>query len=362
MIKHIIFKVTGNCNLSCDYCYYINDLSNEWKVNSNINILKEVFEKYRNYNNHLKISWHGGEPLLIGIDFFREAMKLAKTNKIKLTNSVQTNGILLNEEWCDFFLENNFSVGISIDGPQELHDKDRKMKNGLGSYQGAVNAIKLLQSKKIPYGILSVCSPTFNGKHVFNHFVELGIKNMDFLLPIITKESLINDRYFISKCTKYFLDILDEWIALDDPSIKIRYFRNLIYPLLGDKARECILNNSCNDFITIEPNGDVGLCENTRIINKDFYKSNLNICRNNFKEIEEYINNKINKCSYNKLCQACVDCKWLDICNGGYPVSRYDSLNDFNNTSAYCKLYKRIIAKMENYIERNIPTYTKCTK
>ena len=307
----------------------------------------KFFEKYSKYNNEIKISWHGGEPLLVGLNVFKEILNIASKYKIKVRSSIQSNGILLNEEWADFFLKNDFHVGISIDGLPNYHNKMRpprnKRKNSVKSYDGALKAINLLKRKRVRFGTLTVISPSQDGTDIFRHLLEIGVENMDFLLPIISTKK---DAYFVEGCAKYLLDILEDWLTLGDSKIKIRYFENIIKAIIGGKAKQCILSNSCSKYITIEPNGDIGFCENTRVIGDDFYNTGMNILNNSFSEIDTYTNRRLKSIKYNTLGEECKDCNYVTVCNGGCPVARFSDSGRFNNRSVYCELYKTVIYRI----------------
>lgn len=350
MVDQFIFKVTGKCNLACQYCYYLNNHHDAWNVNFDPNNFDTLFRNYKAYNDRLKIVWHGGEPLLVGIEFYKKALAAAKAHGITLQNSIQTNGVLLDDAWCDFFAEHDFTVGLSLDGPKEIHDRHRVMRNNGSSYDAAINAISLLQKRKMKYGVLAVISPTESGLEVFNHFLELGIDNMDFILPIITREGEEEEQNIL-ECANYLSEVLNEWIRLDDPNIKIRFLKNIIFALIGQKPMHCVLRNSCNKYITIEPNGDVGLCEKTKVINMDFYKTGLNVVTHDFHTIEKAVKEKLSGCSFNKISKECLDCTLVNICNNGCPVSRYEQ-DKFGNKSIYCNLYKSLIHEIKEFVAR----------
>lgn len=125
MIRHIIFKVVGKCNLACPYCYYMKSLDEKWNKKFSPSRLEEIFRKISESTDKIKVSWHGGEPTLVGIDFYKSATEAARKARVKVRHSIQTNGLLINDEWCSFFKENDFHVGVSIDGPPDLHNKLR---------------------------------------------------------------------------------------------------------------------------------------------------------------------------------------------------------------------------------------------
>lgn len=349
MIKNIVFKTIGECNLKCPYCLYMNDLNINWQTKFNPQDLQNVFSKIAKFSKEFSITWHGGEPLLMGIEFYESALREARNHKVKLTNSIQTNGILVDAEWCGFLKKNEFSVGVSIDGNEKSHNKYRplKIESNTTSYKSAVNAIHLLQRYSIPFGTLTVINSEDNGQEVFEHLLSLGVKEMDFLLPISPQKI---EKTKLDKYIKYLISIFDRWFELDDSTINIRYFKGIISSLLGGKANLCTLNNNCNSHITIEPNGDVGMCDVMRLVEKKYYETDLNILTNTIFEIENKVNENIKLNKNNILPNSCDRCNYQRICRGGCPSARYNELDALSETSSYCKLYKSLI----NHIYKTI--------
>lgn len=354
MIRHIIFKVVGKCNLDCPYCYYMTDLDSKWSKRFDPSNFDSLFSNISKYTDNLRISWHGGEPLLVGIDFFDEALSQAKIHGVKLRNSIQTNGILVDQEWCDFFKENDFHVGVSIDGPELLHNRERptKSKTGKSSYQGAFDAINLLNANKVKTGTLTVVHPGEDGGLIFDHLLSLGIKSMDFLLPITASPT---NQEHLEGCAKYLLDAFERWTQLGDSKVKVRYFENIMKSVMGAPPKQCILTNRCSPYITVEPNGDVGMCENIRMVNSDFYETGLNILSSSLYEIESAVDSKLATSGFNTLGAECSKCDYVKACQGGCPVARYDGALGFQQPSSYCELYKTIIFHVYNYVNAQMP-------
>ncbi len=355
MIKHIIFKVVGKCNLECPYCYYMTDLSSKWEKRFDPAGFKEMFSKLADYTDSIRVSWHGGEPLLAGTDFFETAIREAAHHGVNIRHSIQTNGLLVNDKWCSFFKEHDFNVGVSIDGPEKLHNRERpkKSSSGLSSYQGAKNAIDLLNQHGVRSGTLTVVHPNESGKEVFEHLLGLGVKSMDFLLPISSSRVDIKE---LEGCAKYLIEIFDRWVEIGDSSIKIRYFENIMKSVMGAPPKQCILTNKCNPYITIEPNGDIGVCENIRMVNSDLYETGLNIHQHEFNAIENELDKKLSNSGFNRLGSECIDCDFVNACRGGCPVARYDGLLGFNQPSHYCLLYKTIIFHVFKYVHSQLPS------
>ena len=159
---HIMAKPTGSaCNLNCDYCFFLK--KEKLYPGSNFRMADEVHETYirQLFEAHqvpqVTVAWQGGEPTLMGLDFFRRSLELQKKYQkpgTAIENTFQTNGILLDDEWCRFFHENHFLVGLSLDGPEELHDTYRKDKGGRGTFDRVMKAVRLLQKHRVEFNIL----------------------------------------------------------------------------------------------------------------------------------------------------------------------------------------------------------------
>ena len=239
---YVMAKPVGAmCNLDCSYCYYLEkgELYRGQRSNRMTDEMLEKFtEEYINCQTTPEVlfTWHGGETLLRGLDFFRKAVALQKryAKGRPIANSIQTNGILLNDEWCRFFKENNFLVGISIDGPEHVHDRYRKDKGGRGSFARVMKGIELLQKHQVEFNTLSVVND-YNAHYAletYRFFKEIGSCYMQFS-PIVERwgdrpdglELLppgeFPDTEMPPWCVdpldygRFYCDIFDEWVCND---------------------------------------------------------------------------------------------------------------------------------------------------
>ncbi|MEI6696732.1 MAG: radical SAM protein [Bacteroidota bacterium] len=338
-INYIILKANGNCNLSCNYCYYTHYQLAKWKIKYSLELLDLTFKKIAGYTDKITLCWHGGEPLLNGIDYYTKAIELQKKYSINIEHNLQTNGTLINDDWAKMFKENNFSIGISLDGNQSVNDKNRLI-NGKSSYMDVIRGMKILQRNEVKFGVLCYVNPLENGVNIFRHFVDLGVKKIDFLLPIVSHSS--NTTIDEELLAQYFENIFNDWLTLNDPTIKIRIFEDVLTLLMGGKAKNCIFKNKCNGFITIEPNGDVGICENHRINGLENYLINKNILYDDFELIEKEVNTRSE--IINSLPDNCIKCNILEVCKGGCSVERYN--NEYKHTNIYCKTYKKLFINL----------------
>lgn len=345
MINHIIFKATGNCNLRCDYCYYVNAIPSRYKMNFPEDKLEVVFKKIADHNKEIYISWHGGEPLLQKISFYQKAQDLAEKYGVTLQQSLQTNGTLLTEDWAKFFADYHFSIGLSIDGDQDMNDKHRIKNSGNGSvYNKVLESIELLDKHNAKFGALTVINPDYSGEAVFNHLLEIGIRSFDILLPKIQWDTPQKPDF--EKIAKYVTSMFDAWFVLDDPSIEIRWFENILAKLSGHYGNLCSMYSKCGNHVTIEPNGEIGLCENYREVGDEYYLTGYNILTDDFSDVEHYY--KQHLYPKIKLADKCKNCEWLSVCNGGCPYERFKNGDILHNV--YCEVHKRVISHINHFL------------
>ena len=291
--------------------------------------------------------WHGGEPLLAGLDFYKKALLLQEKcnrNGIKIYNSLQTNGVIMNETWVDFLKKTGFHVGLSLDGPKQIHEKQRPLANGSSSYHYALKTLRLLQQNNIPYGVLCVVTKNtlkLGPAKMFHFMLTKGIRTFSFLQErpnyISEQETKsISPNINLAQFNSFVEDIFDLWYNQDDPSIRIREFTSILEMLFGGKSMICIYTGDClgND-LCIDTNGDIYLCD--RYMGDDNYKLG-NIIVNDFWKVRN--SSKLRhlvRVNEARVAQH-KDCKWFSICKGGCPF--YALLNDqaFTNDEKTCAM------------------------
>lgn len=411
MITYLIMKVIGKCNLGCDYCYYMNDLADPFRTRMPLETAVTVFEKLGAYARsqgleRVAFAWHGGEPTLVGKDYYRSL--LAEQRRcfwpdVQVTNLMQTNGTLLDDEWAQLLRDHNFSVGVSIDGSPESHDRHRYYNRGAGSYDVVVRGIRCLVANQVRFGTITVIDPDLDGRGVFSHHYELGIRKMDFNLPITTEAEF--ERQFgasaVARFSRFMTDVFDAWVDSDDSAVDIRSLASLVLLLLGGGPTYCHSTNSCSRFITVEPNGDVGLCENLRVVvptvpktetrvivpllhkpvtpssngsvidvpdsrdelagmslnggMSEVYHLRRNVRSHDFFQVEEAVEGKFRRFEFNKRGEICNQCSVKGICNSGCPVHRYrEDGTGFENPSFFCEYYKTLIRHISARVQKEV--------
>ena len=284
MPTYVMAKPTGSvCNLNCSYCYYL-EKEKMYANRKSLQMSDETLEKYiESYIQaqpvpEVLFTWHGGETLIRNLSFYRKALALQKKygRGRKIENSLQTNGTLLTDEWCKFFKDNNFLIGISIDGPEHCHDIYRKNKAGKGTFWQVMQGIELLQKHNVEFNTLSVIH-NYNVDYpveIYNFFKEIGSRYMQFTPIVELVSTRAEDLKLISppytdddilapwtidaeKFGQFYISIFDEWIKKDVGTCFIQQFDATLACTAGEVPGTCIFGETCGHATVMEFNGDV---------------------------------------------------------------------------------------------------------
>ncbi|MDQ7095633.1 anaerobic sulfatase maturase [Desulfosporosinus sp. PR] len=350
------------CNLKCDYCYY---LETEHFYNSphQFRMSDSMLEAYiRQYiaaspGPVIQFTWHGGEPTLAGLDFYRLAVNLQKQylpEGWSCWNNLQTNGILLDDEWCSFLAENRFDVGLSIDGTQWLHDKNRKDHRGGGTYECAVAAVRRLQAHGIQPDLLcTVTSATAKEPlAVYRALRDLGTGWIQFI-PIVrhttdgqmTEESVTAEGYGHFLCT-----VFDEWLHHDLGRLDVQLFAELILVWSGGAASLCWMAPSCGRVLVVEHDGRVYSCDH--FVTPDYRIGNIETASLSTL-VDLPLQRRFGNDKQTLLPLQCRTCPWLAVCNGGCPKDRVASAENGEQGLNYlCSGFRQFFAHAENSLKQ----------
>lgn len=246
---HVILKTAERCNLACSYCYFFFGGDESYLQHSPVmkpKVIQDVSEflckGVKDLNtSSVNIYFHGGEPLLLKKPDFDNMCSLLreKLSTIDLYLSIQTNGVLLDDDWINLFIKHKVAVGISVDGNKEIHDKFRVDHKGRGSYEKTKNGIALLKrantiKEQIPFGALSVINTEASGEEVYHHLThELGFDHIDFLIPDNHYETMPNN---IKEVGEFLCSAFRTWAEDSNKNIRVRLFTSIIHRLLGQKS------------------------------------------------------------------------------------------------------------------------------
>lgn len=335
---HVMAKPTGAaCNLDCAYCFFLK--KEALYPGSRFRMSDEVMEQYvrqtiaANRGPQVTIAWQGGEPTLMGLDFYRRAMavekKYAKPGQT-IENTFQTNGILLDDEWCEFLRENNFLVGISLDGPRELHDAYRRDKGGNPTCDRVVAAIRRMQAHQVEFNVLCTVNAV-NGRHpleVYRFFRdELGAQFIQFI-PIVERDNdsgnqegeTVTARTVPAEVYgRFLIEIFDEWVRRDVGATFVTFFDAVLASYVNGQSSLCVLRAACGDGLALEHNGDLYSCDH-------FVEPNCrlgNILETPLAELAGSARQRaFGQAKSAALPRPCRECRWLFTCHGECPKNR----------------------------------------
>jgi len=352
----IVKPVNGSCNLSCSYCYASGLRKQTRKNRMHPETLKATIDFFCRDQGDIEFIWHGGEPLLAGIDFYRKAVGYQQTweqKGKKIINSIQTNATLISSEWTKFFAKHDFSVGVSLDGPKNFHDQVRHYSDKTGSYDNVMRGIKLLRQAGIFGGIIC-CISAINyqfPKEVFSFFISQDIKKLKFAR--VKNIGHCNDISSLTVSPKQYIDfmiaIFNLWLYLDDPEVEIRDIQSVVGLIIGGNECECIYMGECDQFVTVYQDGSIYGCNSFpktnalsfgNVINdSDLVRSSP--CLKSFQE------------TLRKRRTNCQTCNWDFICKGGCAKDCYAQLDSTKPIGEVCKNLKRYFG----YISGKIRSY-----
>ncbi|MEG0275561.1 MAG: radical SAM protein [Coprobacillus sp.] len=323
-ITILIKPVSSSCNMQCEYCFY-KDVSQYRDINSKLmsqKTIHTIIEKVFNIQQsamQVEFCFQGGEPLLAGIDFYRYFISIVnKVNKIHtISFSIQTNGILINQEWVDFFKQYHFLVGVSLDGVEEVHDYYRII-NKENTHKEIVKGITLLQKNSIDFNILSVITPKMStyAKEIYHFYKTMNYKYIQFIpcLPFLDGTGGLKPKEY----ARFYKELYDEFI--NDKSIHIDLFEQIALLKRGVKECSCGMLGYCSFQFVMEANGDIFPCDFYAI---DKYRLG-NIHNIDLKDImtnqrlslflteDKCFSNLCDHCQYYKMCQG--QCKRQNVC------------------------------------------------
>jgi uncharacterized protein len=350
------------CNLDCRYCYYLKR-QHLYPEGESFRMPDALLEEY--IVQHIEaspgpivnFSWHGGEPTALGLDYFRRIVALQRQHQppgLGITNGMQTNGILLDEEWCRFLAAEHFAVGLSLDGPQQMHDRYRVTRGRHPSHRQTMRGYKWLRRYRIPCDFLCVVND-YNVRYpaqVYRFFKEIGGRHLGFLPAVeqdrdgeggVTPYTVPAERFGAFLCT-----IFDEWVRCDVGRIAVQIFEEAIRPARGLQHALCIFRETCGDIPVVEHNGDFFCCDHF----VDMTHRLGNIHDTPLGELLESPAQKaFGRAKRDRLPRYCRTCEVRVMCNGGCPKDRFIRTPDGEEGLNYlCAGFKRFFTHSLPYV------------
>lgn len=336
---HIKCRPSGaSCNLCCDYCTCPETAHPD--PQSGFRMTEIVHESFMRQvlGEHpgplVRIVWQGGEPMLSGLDFFRRTIELQKEcgrPGTRVENTLKTNGLLLDDQWCGFLRENDFSIDLDMDGPQELHDNHRKDKKGRGTFGRALKAVRMLQKHRIRFGVLCRVGRR-NGQcslPVYRFFRdEIGARRIRFI-PLVHQaqkgvhhqgDSVTDFSVRPHQWGRFLTEIFDEWVVRDMGAVTVLNFDEALAVWLGRPGAACVLAPDCCGGIVLEHSGNIYPCDRFA----EPGHSLGNILKSSLMDLvssERQLGFRSGK--RDALPRSCRECSFLSICNGECPGNRF---------------------------------------
>lgn len=320
------------CNLDCSYCYYLGT-ADQYERPHRFQMTGEVLETY--IGNYIEASpgpqiafvWHGGEPALAGLDFFRHAVALQERylpDGWTCVNNLQTNGTLLDDEWCSFLGEAGFEVGLSVDGTRLLHDTYRKDRSGRGSYDRAIAAVRRLQANGVQPDILCTVTEELAQQSVavYRALKDLGTGWFQFI-PIVRRDAggaVTPDSVRPESYGRFLRAVFDQWAHHDLGSLNVQIIAETSLVWAGGTANVCQMAPTCGRVLVVEHDGSVYSCDH-------FVRPEHRIGDVGTSGLDELVESEIQlRFGLDKrdgLPGQCRSCEWLAVCNGGCPKDRF---------------------------------------
>ena len=361
----VIAKPIGPiCNLDCTYCFYLQKekmyeqkqvtVKSDWVMQDDV---LEAFIQQKIQSNGFSeetFVWQGGEPTLLEIDYFRKIVELQKkyNNGKIINNSIQTNGLLLNDDWCEFFTENNFLVGISIDGPRDMHDKYRVDKGSVPTFEKVIHGINLLKKHQVEFNTLTTVH-RWNSAYsleIYNFLKDIDSRYMQFI-PIVEKnEKFVATEWSVQpeQFGKFLISIFDEWIRNDVGNIFVQTFDTSLESWYGQPSSLCIFNETCGYAPVIEHNGDIYSCDHY-VYPENKVGDILNDSLQSIMQTQQQLEFGTDK--RDTLPQFCRDCKFRFACHGECPKNRFSFTEDGEPGLNYlCTGYKMYFEHIDLYM------------
>ena len=330
---HVMLKPRGAiCDLDCTYCYYL--AKEELYPGSEFRMSEDVLDAFtRQYlmsqeSPEIVFGWQGGEPILMGFDFFRGAVAAQerhRTPRTTILNALQTNGVSLTDEWCAFFAENNFLVGISLDGPAPLHDAYRVDKGGKPTFDRVMRGVELLQRHGVEFNVLTTVHAA-NANHPLEVYRFLrdtvGTAFIQFI-PVVERigDGRASEHSVPGAAYGAFLStVFDEWVRSDVGRLFVQIFDVALAAWVGQRPGLCVFEETCGNALALEHNGDLYSCDH-------FVEPAYRL--GNIRDVELPVlvggeaQRAFGQAKKSELPDYCRACEVRFVCNGGCPKNRF---------------------------------------
>ena len=346
----LLIKPSGSdCNVDCTYCFYKCRAPQVGTGRQRMSgdVLERLVKDYMGLRFQLSgFAWQGGEPTLMGVDFYKKAVELQKKYANpgqQIVNTLQTNAVLLDEQWCRSLHDNNFLVGVSIDGPEGFHNHYRTDRAGAGSFQKVIKAVENLKKYKVEFNVLVLLNDKNVGHpdEVFDFFVKQDVRYLQFV-PCVEFDRATGKAAEFSitpiQYGEFMCRFFDRWCKYGPQKMSVRDFDSILSWCVQGRHATCTFDKQCASYIVIEHNGDAFCC--------DFFVEPRWRLGNIFETPIEKLAASDKKRQFMRakqnLCDKCLVCRHLAICHGGCMKDKFSSFQNGGNSESYlCEGYRR---------------------
>lgn len=357
----LIKPASAVCNLDCSYCFYLDREADPYKAlparRMAIETLERLVDTYLFYSYpNATFAFQGGEPTLAGLDFFEKLVEFQKRygrDGHNISNALQTNAILLDDDWAQLFREYNWLLGVSLDGPEEINDTYRFNKAGRGTWKQVMRGVECLQKNKVDFNILCVLSQANVEKprELYKFYKSIGVDNIQFI-PLAEFDGEGNRLPFTITAEQYghfLVEMFDLWWP-DRRKMRIRFFDNIAEAVAGMKPGSCTMHETCDSYVVVEYNGDIYPC--------DFFVESGwkigNIGLDSWSEVARRTRRYSFAQKKTLAHPECQICEWQSICHGGCPKFRHGPHRQFEDLDYFCQAYKMIYAKSVGPLRKEV--------
>jgi uncharacterized protein len=365
---HVLAKPSGaTCNLACSYCFFLD--KELLYPNSKFRMSEETLEAYiqqlieTHRSNQVTVSWQGGEPTLMGVDFYRKAIEYQEKYRVQgmtFENTMQTNGTLLDDEWCQFFKENDFLIGISIDGPRHLHDAHRVDKGGIGTFDKVMRGLRLLQKHGVEYNILVTVNrlTADQPKEVYRFLRDEARAEWVQFIPVIERMNpdglnLVQNGEQVSHRSvrpeqfgRFLIQVFDEWVMNDVGKVYVQTYEAALRNWMRiPTSGMCVFEKTCGYGLALEHNGDLYACDH--FVEPEYLLGNIKE-EHMLQMVGSDEQTKFGQDKYDSLPTYCLECPVLFACNGECPKNRFIETPDGEAGLNYlCTGYKAFFQRVD---------------
>ena len=378
---HVLAKPIGPvCDIQCDYCFYLEKRA-LFDRNAYYRMPDAVLAAYiaqyveAQPTPVVEFTWHGGEPTLLGVDFFRRVVELQQPyrDRKQIKNTLQTNAMRLTDEWCVFFKENDFFIGVSLDGPQAIHDRYRKDRHGAGTFERVMAGVRLLQAHEIEFNALACVGreTAYHPLEVYRFFKDAGVRYIQFT-PIIERlpdaptqakglwlaPPAALDRDEVNQQVTpwtvepesygdFLVAVFEEWVRHDVGEMFVMNFEWAMSPWVGEESPVCIFSRRCGRAVALEHNGNLYACDH--YVYPEYQIGN--VLEDNLGEmVEQSVASGFGPHKETRLPRWCRECEVLTSCWGGCPKHRFTTTPHGEPGLHYlCAGYKKFFTHIRKY-------------